>query len=75
MEVIVIILIVYMVLGFIGMSMAKKRGRSGVMWFVWWVFFWVFAILYYLIAWKSDDLVRQEKNEDMERLALLMKSK
>ena len=55
--------------------MAKSRGRNVFIWFILWAFFTIFAMIGYWIAGKSEKLIRKEKQEDLERLAVIMNAK
>jgi hypothetical protein len=39
------------------------------------IVFGIFAIIGYAIAGKSQEMIREEKNEDMQRLAMMMNAK
>jgi hypothetical protein len=75
MEAVIGLLLFYFVMWSIGYSMAKTRGRNKVLGVVGWLCFWIFSFIYYWIAGKSEKLIREEKQEDLERLAIIMNAK
>ena len=51
---------------------AKKNWRNVYIAFLAWFIFWIFGVIFYAILGKSKALEKKEKEEELERLAIII---
>ena len=70
-----LLIVIVILMWFWASYIAKKNWRNVYIALLVWLIFWIFGVIFYAILWKSKSLEKKEKEEELERLAIIINGK